>query len=476
MPKSSFSKNFALSLGVLAMIFSLSYLVKAWTEPGALPPTPNVPAPINVGTSTQTKMGDLNVMGNFSVNKTFEADGGAAVGTGLNVIGGKVSIGTTTIGTKLYVAGDIGSTVNFDWNKQATANGSAEGGLYFTTTHSGGGNSYTYYEISAPNYAIVSGDYLEYEVYCGLSNPSGICDAGTELDLTSPTGPTAGRILGLLDQSGISNFFGDISSYAKGRWYHRKVSLAPALNMTLNTFDLVEESDTAGSYVNVYRRIIITNGSTLKLNIWSGGSPSVNAVNYANLASAFSVGGSYFAGGYFTGNVGIGKIPSATYKLDVNGMINVNTNKITGVATPTAATDAVNKGYIDLQVLSTQGLVGYQHSQGDCVTAGGTVVSTSVAFSQCRFNLAACPSGWVAYRNWTTTAPHTCNYTLSYASYCNQGGTICTAPNGITTTNHSWQDLAVETASYCKDPCYLDMHCKGACSTCYADITQIGCY
>jgi len=47
-----------------------------------------------------------------------------------------------------------------------------------------------------------------------------------------------------------------------------------------------------------------------------------------------------------TNRVGIGTIsPSTT--LDVNGIINVNNNKITNVATPTATSDAATKGYAD---------------------------------------------------------------------------------------------------------------------------------
>jgi len=476
MSKSIFSKKLALSLGVLAVIFSINYLVMAWTEPGALPPTPNVPAPINVGTSTQTKQGDLNIMGNFSVNKIFEADGGGAVGTGLNVIGGKVGIGTITPGAKLDVIGDIASANNFDWNKQATANGNPEGGLLFTTTHSSGANPYTYYEISAPNYAIASGDYLEYEVYCGLSNSGGICDAGTELDLSV----NSGRGLGLADQNGILNHAGDISLFAKGRWYHRKVSLASAAGATLNTFDLVEESNTAGSYAAVYRKIIITNGSAIKLVIWNGGSPSVNAVNYANFASSYSVGGSYFAGGYFTGNVGIGKVPSAAYKLDVNGMINVNTNKITGVATPTAATDAVNKAYIDNQLLSGggPGLVSYEHNQGECVAAGGTIVPSNVSFPQCQFNLAACPSGWTPYKNYSETVIKNCGHcSCDCGTYPNCWPGYGVVDGSCTTTSHTWNNIAQETCAYGGIGGQCNQWCMQVLNlTCYATIVKIGCY
>jgi len=50
----------------------------------------------------------------------------------------------------------------------------------------------------------------------------------------------------------------------------------------------------------------------------------------------------YFEGG----NVGIGK-STPTSKLDVNGEINVNSNKIINVATPVNVNDAANKAYVD---------------------------------------------------------------------------------------------------------------------------------
>src|SRR5439155_20181271 len=57
-------------------------------------------------------------------------------------------------------------------------------------------------------------------------------------------------------------------------------------------------------------------------------------------ASPFSLNGT---SAYYTdGNVGIGTTTPGS-KLDVNGAINVNNNQITGVATPTASSDAANK-------------------------------------------------------------------------------------------------------------------------------------
>ena len=54
-------KAIALVVGVLAMAFLISYIILAWTEPGGAPPTENVPAPINVGSTAQTKAGALTV-------------------------------------------------------------------------------------------------------------------------------------------------------------------------------------------------------------------------------------------------------------------------------------------------------------------------------------------------------------------------------------------------------------------------------
>jgi len=51
----------ALSVGILAMAFLIGYIVLAWTEPSQAPPGGNVPAPINVGSTAQTKAGNLTL-------------------------------------------------------------------------------------------------------------------------------------------------------------------------------------------------------------------------------------------------------------------------------------------------------------------------------------------------------------------------------------------------------------------------------
>jgi len=61
MTKVNFEKAVALSVGVLAMASLIGFLVFAWTEPSQAPPGGNVPAPINVGSTAQTKTGNLTL-------------------------------------------------------------------------------------------------------------------------------------------------------------------------------------------------------------------------------------------------------------------------------------------------------------------------------------------------------------------------------------------------------------------------------
>ena len=78
--------SLALIIFSLAGGFGLQYaMAVVWTEPSALPPGDNVPAPINVGAGAQIKTGDLTVGGNFSVGQ------GQIVGA---PAGGNMGLGT----------------------------------------------------------------------------------------------------------------------------------------------------------------------------------------------------------------------------------------------------------------------------------------------------------------------------------------------------------------------------------------------
>jgi hypothetical protein len=69
MNKKISSKTISLIFGISVLLFCCAFLVFAWTEPSVSPPGGNVPAPINTGSSSQTKTGDL-VIPNLYLNAT----------------------------------------------------------------------------------------------------------------------------------------------------------------------------------------------------------------------------------------------------------------------------------------------------------------------------------------------------------------------------------------------------------------------
>ncbi|GIW67141.1 MAG: hypothetical protein KatS3mg096_009 [Candidatus Parcubacteria bacterium] len=76
------------------------YIPYPWNYPRQDPPGGNVPAPINVGTTTQIKAGALGIGGVFQVYGGL----GSPI---LNVVGDKVGIGATSPAYKLDIAGDV---------------------------------------------------------------------------------------------------------------------------------------------------------------------------------------------------------------------------------------------------------------------------------------------------------------------------------------------------------------------------------
>jgi hypothetical protein len=67
MQKEISPKIIALTFGVLVISFLVGFYVVAWTEPSQAPPGGNVPAPINVSSSTQYKAGALGIGGILQV-------------------------------------------------------------------------------------------------------------------------------------------------------------------------------------------------------------------------------------------------------------------------------------------------------------------------------------------------------------------------------------------------------------------------
>ena len=102
------TKSIALILGVLVMSLVISYFAIAWQEPTVPPPQEQVPAPINVGSVTQTKAGGLNILGD--------------VGIGTPSPGARLDIGNAG---SLFLSGHITHSARVELGQGRTADGYA---------------------------------------------------------------------------------------------------------------------------------------------------------------------------------------------------------------------------------------------------------------------------------------------------------------------------------------------------------------
>ena len=81
MQKQISPKITALTFGILTIAFLAVFYVVAWTEPGQTPPQGNVPAPINVGPTGQSKAGGLILNTGGAVNGLIIDKGNLCLGT-----------------------------------------------------------------------------------------------------------------------------------------------------------------------------------------------------------------------------------------------------------------------------------------------------------------------------------------------------------------------------------------------------------
>jgi ribosomal protein S6E (S10) len=114
-------KGISLVLSVLVVSVITAYTVLAWMEPGSTPPNGNADAPINTGSTAQTKNGTFNIKGGSiglidsgGVAYSETINGGTLflnnnIGITNMAIGqnGNVGIGTVSPGAKLEVTGQI---------------------------------------------------------------------------------------------------------------------------------------------------------------------------------------------------------------------------------------------------------------------------------------------------------------------------------------------------------------------------------
>ncbi len=97
------------------------------------------------------------------------------------------------------------------------------------------------------------------------------------------------------------------------------------------------------------------------------------------------------------GNVGVG-ITNPTTKLDVNGVINVNNNKITNVAAPTAAGDVATKAYVDAAMSGAATMISAE--SGSTYTYSNALAYCRGLNAACQYNADGSACGATTYTGW----------------------------------------------------------------------------
>ncbi len=115
----SIFKQIAFILAVIILSFLVGYAIsQAWTEPTEAPPGNNVSAPVNIGTTAQTKQGALQVTADFTANRLLDTSDNSyyidPANTGYaGLFAGKVGIGDASPSALLTVgSGDLFQVVS----------------------------------------------------------------------------------------------------------------------------------------------------------------------------------------------------------------------------------------------------------------------------------------------------------------------------------------------------------------------------
>ena len=170
MKKQISPKIVSLIFAILVICFAIAfYVVASWDEPGSVPPTGNVPAPLNVSNNPQIKSGSLRLGGLTVDNDTL-----------LATSAGNVGIGTTSPSQKLdvdgYIKGRTGLCIGNDCRSSWPSGG---GGV--TSLSAGTGITLNPNPITSTGTISANTTYLQRRV-------TGTCAAGSSIRVINANG------------------------------------------------------------------------------------------------------------------------------------------------------------------------------------------------------------------------------------------------------------------------------------------------
>jgi hypothetical protein len=310
---------------------------------------------LNGGTGTTTATGSGSVVLQSSPTLTTPVLG-VATGTSLSVTGNINSLTHTITGSTsgvITIQGQaIAGTYNFNLPTSSGTSGqvlTSSGGLSSAMTWSNvSTGTVTSVALSVPSFLSVAGSPIT------TSGTLAVTLSGTALPiLNGGTGSTTATGSGSVVLQSSPTLITPVIGVATGT----SLSVTGQLTSTVSTGTAPFVVSSTSVVTNLNASLL--NGSTFA-NPGSIGSGTSGSGSFTTLSSS----------GLYTANSGItiatGTLNAITASF--TGAINMNSNKITNLATPTALTDAATKGYVDA---TAQGL-----STKESVIASSTVNGT----------------------------------------------------------------------------------------------------
>ena len=154
-------------------------------------------------------------------------------------------------------------------------------------TTSAGGRAYVYWKFSRASRTVQPGDFVEYDVYVN-NNVGGV--GGIEVYNTD--GSSWRDLPGWEDENGGAGHPAwNIASYAYRKWYHRKLTVPPAIiGKTISFWDVAVDG-TYGADQTLsaqYDNVVITHGGSVVLTAYQSGTPQLNMKHFDNGGVAVS--------------------------------------------------------------------------------------------------------------------------------------------------------------------------------------------
>jgi len=340
-----------LIFSVLVISFLVGFYVFAWTEPTTPPPGGNVPAPLNVGNVEQIKLGPLRIDGVFRANSAaYLAVGGGNVGIGTTSPTEILSLGNAAA-RKIWIENTASGTVG----RALTV---AAGGTVAGGTNIVGGNLILQSGLGTGTGAST----ISFQTGTTLGSGTTLQTMATKMTILGngnvgigTTSPGSRMVVQGAGATSATSALNVVNSAATSILFARNDG-----NVGIGTTSPSQRLDVAGNIRT--SGLQLTTGAAAGRVLTSDASGNATWQTLSSMPTGTSGqtlrhdGSNWVANSVIFNNgtnVGIGTTNPETTRLYVSGTgkftgaLDMTNQRITSLATPVNASDAVNKAYVD---------------------------------------------------------------------------------------------------------------------------------